>query len=63
MDDEVIKRQCECPVCKSKLEYEQEEQEPGFRSMDYLICPVCRNIVDQSLSVEYMNVNVKEIKK
>lgn len=49
-----------CPKCKTKLLVKFENQVAGFRAMDYLVCPKCKAVIEQSMTVEYVSVEVKK---
>lgn len=42
-----------CTQCGKIYECREEEQEPGFRSKDYEICPYCGNVNDSSMDYEF----------
>ena len=44
-----------CPKCHKPYRQDKEEQVPGFRDMDYDICPYCHNENGHSMSWEYSN--------
>ena len=52
-----------CKKCGKPYYQDCEEQVPGFRDMDYDICPYCGNENGRSMSEEYSNsaMNEKEI--
>lgn len=46
-------RTTKCPYCEHEFEYEEEEQVPGFRIKDSLICPKCQKVIKTSMEVEF----------
>ena len=54
-----------CKKCGKPYHQDCEEQVPGFRDMDYDICPYCGNENGRSMSEEYSNsaMTEDEIKK
>ncbi len=42
-----------CPSCHKQFRYWTEDQVPGCRDKDYLICPYCKTELDSSMEVEY----------
>lgn len=49
-----------CNHCGKPYYQETEDQVPGFRMMDYDICPYCGNENARSMSVEYSNTPMAE---
>lgn len=44
-----------CKFCKRPYHQETEDQEIGFKMMDYDLCPYCHNENSRSMSVEFHN--------
>ena len=49
-----------CKQCGKPYYQETEDQVPGFRMMDYDICPYCKFENFRSMSVEYNNTPMTE---
>lgn len=44
-----------CHNCGKPYRQDCEEQVPGFRDMDYDVCPYCDHVNKSSMSEEYFN--------
>ena len=42
-----------CPYCGKKIQYTEQEQTPGFRFPEELVCPHCLKVVKESLEYEF----------
>ena len=42
-----------CPYCKKTFECQYEEQEPGFRWTETLVCPYCGKIIQESMEYDF----------
>lgn len=51
--DKIYDHSMECPFCNKTFNYWTEEQVPGFRMKDELICPYCKKEIKSSMQVEY----------
>jgi len=49
-----------CPKCNKKFRVYEEEQIPGFRDMEYMICPYCKKTIRQSMEYEYVTEKIGE---
>lgn len=49
-----------CPGCNQKFLVLEEEQVPGFRCKDSLMCPYCNYLLRTSMSVEWMVIKQKD---
>lgn len=56
----ITKNTVKCPHCNKTYIQEVEEQIPGFREMDYDICPYCNAENGRSMSEEYYNSKVED---
>ncbi len=45
-----------CPKCHNSFSYYKQEQIPGHRDRDYLICPWCGEEISSSMEYDYPNV-------
>lgn len=44
-----------CKFCKKKYKQITQDQTPGFRDMEFDICPYCKEVNGKSMSEEYYN--------
>ena len=49
-----------CKVCGKRFRFITEEQIPGFRAMDALYCPYCKEKLAESMEVEFSGVQKLE---
>lgn len=42
-----------CSNCHKQFSYWTEDQVPGFRDKDYLICPYCHAELSSSMDIEF----------
>jgi len=49
-----------CPNCNKPYHQFREEQVPGFRDMDYDICPYCHHENNHSMTWEFSNYPLSE---
>ncbi len=49
-----------CSFCGKKYMQETQDQTPGFRDMDYDVCPYCKKINGRSMSEEYFNFKISD---
>ena len=50
---------CVCPHCGKQFLVYEEEQIPGFRNLEDMICPYCNSVVKQSMEFEYRTYEIK----
>lgn len=51
-----------CPKCGKKFKVYEEEQVPGFRFPDPMICPYCNHVICKSMEVEFFTYKIEEDK-
>lgn len=49
-----------CPKCHKRFRVMMEEQEPGFRDTEELICPYCGEIIKESMEYIYFTYPIVE---
>ena len=52
---EEVEIDVKCEKCGKTYSQIEKEQVPGFREMEYDICPYCNNIRGKSMTYEYLN--------
>lgn len=57
---ENLSRVMECKECKQKFKVYETEQVPGFRDIEFLICPYCGKVLRESMEYEFITERLEK---